>query len=345
MIFTKGNRLPFQVDVTCNHGRLDDFIPSFNFMVILNQYVFGFSEVSGFDGNLQYETITEGGNPDPVFASQYNINFDILTFKRGMLIRKGSLASKAIRTAFSQLTRIGNNLLRKGALIAAAALDPVATLENGPAYGFVQLFDRQYKNDLATFSFFSHGSTHWDVPSLDAKSGDFMVEEIHLCCSNLKRMSNSVEPSGIWNVFGQDEHTFYEGWDKLGITEEDMKKKDEKKSTKKDEFDKKVQEKEEKIKEYAGNMEDVDAQKEKNKEEFFVEPETEKDNRTPEQIAREAKQTRENRIKEFEKQKQELEKMRQKREQEEKKQSDEAKKIDDAKNKNYEKFEKDRDKK
>ena len=329
MIFSKGNRLPFQVDVTCNHGRLDDFIPSFNFMVMLNQYVFGFSEVNDLDRDFASEAIIEGGNPDPVFARQYSNNsFNMLTFKRGMLIKKGSLVSKAIRTVLSQATRIGNNILRKAALIGAAALDPVATLEDGPAYGFIQLFDRQYKNDLVTFSFFSHGATRLNVTSLDAKSGDFMVEDIQLCCSNLRIMSSSIEPSEIWNMFDQDEHTFYSNWDKIGITEEDMKKKDNEKDDNKKNFDEKLEDEEKKIEEYKQKMADVDKQKDENKKEFFVELKIEEDTKTPEEIARETKQARENRIKEFEKQKEEMKKMQDEQKKKDDQQAEELKKID-----------------
>ena len=210
MIVGKSGRLPYPVDVTCNHSKIDDLIPAFNFIVILNEFVFGFSEVSGLDRDLPYNDIQEGGNPYPVFARKRSYNFEQLNFRKGLLIKKGDWSSDSMKTALSQAAMIPGSLARKAALIAAVSADPVASLENGPAYGFLQVFDRQYKTPLTSFSFFSHGASRWDITDLNASSGDFMYETITLVCSDLKRLSNSALPSGAWNNANQNENESYD---------------------------------------------------------------------------------------------------------------------------------------
>ena len=143
MIFGKRGKLPYPLDVTCNHGKLSDLIPTFNFIVILNEFVFGFSEVNGIDKDMPYDSLEEGGNSYPVFARKQNREFESIILKKGLLIKKSGLFSGVARTALSQAAKSSNNLIRKAALISAAASDPITTLENGPAYGFLQIFDRQ----------------------------------------------------------------------------------------------------------------------------------------------------------------------------------------------------------
>ena len=213
MISGMSRRLPYPIDVTCNHGRLNDFIPSFNFIVILNNFTFGFSEVSGLDKDMSAEEIREGGNVYPVFTRKYEYNFEQITLSKGLLIREADYASDSIRTALSQAALLNNSLARKAAIIAAASSDPIATLEQGPAYGFLQVFDRKYKTALTSFSFFSYGASRWDITNLNASSNDFLYENITLVCSDLKRLSNSALPSRIWNEkISEDQrsHNYYE---------------------------------------------------------------------------------------------------------------------------------------
>ena len=223
-------RIPYSLNVTCNKGRLNDLIPSFNFLVILNEYVFGFTEVGGIDRQINYDPCKEGGNPYPVLIRSNYHDFERITLKRGMLIKKGSLVSSVLQTAFAQAARIGVNMARKAALVAAAASDPIVTLENGPAYGFIQVFDRKYQNDLATFSFFSYGAIEWRISDLSASSSDPIYEDITLVCTDLKRMSNSVSQSGFWNVIGEETKSeIYEMRNDIGTSEEDLEKIEEKK--------------------------------------------------------------------------------------------------------------------
>ena len=276
-------RIPYSLNVTCNKGRLNDLIPSFNFLVILNEYVFGFTEVGGIDRHINLNDVKEGGNPYRVFARSNDCDFERITLKRGMLIRKGSLVSSSVQTAFAQAARIGVNMVRKAALVAAAASDPIVTLENGPAYGFIQVFDRKYQNDLATFSFFSYGAEEWRISDLSASSSDPIYEDIILVCTDLKRMSNSVSQSGFWNVIGEETKSeIYEMKNDIGTSEEDLKK--------------------------------IEDKKKENREKLFEEEtEEEREQRKKEEIDEQEKKMKE-RIEEFKKQKEEIKKRRNKKE-------------------------------
>ncbi len=276
-------RIPYSLNVTCNKGRLNDLIPSFNFLVILNEYVFGFTEVGGIDRRINLNDVKEGGNPYRVFARSNDCDFERITLKRGMLIRKGSLVSSSVQTAFAQAARIGVNMVRKAALVAAAASDPIVTLENGPAYGFIQVFDRKYQNDLATFSFFSYGAEEWRISDLSASSSDPIYEDITLVCTDLKRMSNSVSQSGFWNVIGEETKSeIYEMKNDIGTSEEDLKK--------------------------------IEDKKKENREKLFEEEtKEEREQRKKEEIDEQEKKMKE-RIEEFKKQKEEIKKRRNKKE-------------------------------
>ena len=82
-----------------------------------------------------------------------------------------------------------------------AALDPIATLENGPAIGIIQVFNKTFTKDVANFKFFSYGAERWSATQLDARSGDIVIESIDLLCTDLTRMTPDLSkgPSGIWN--------------------------------------------------------------------------------------------------------------------------------------------------
>lgn len=209
-VVKNSKKLPYKLDVTCDYGNLNDLTMSFNFIVILNEFVYGFNEVSGIDKDIQYESLREGGNPYPVFARKMESDFELLNFKRGMPIRKTQAISKAIRLAFSQVPLTGSSLARRTAMLAAAAMDPIASLENGPALGYLQVFDRQFRTPISTFSFFSYGASKWDITDPNATSAEIMYESITLVCSDLKRMTSNLftTPPGFWDSFTSTEDRY-----------------------------------------------------------------------------------------------------------------------------------------
>lgn len=173
-----------------NYHSPGNLIYSPNFVLILNNYVYSFQEISGIDIEFPIESYNEGGNPIPQFAHKIKEgNFTILSLKHAMPIKsKQSSLKKMIATALFQVVATNVGYLRRNALIQAASLDPIYTLENGPANGFIQIFDRNFKNDVANFGFFSYGAQKWTLGELDATSGNIVYESIDLVCTDFRRI-------------------------------------------------------------------------------------------------------------------------------------------------------------
>ena len=200
------NRVPYSslMNSSVKNNPGDYIIPN-NFVVILNEYVYGFQEISGIDTDYPYESLAEGGNPNPVFVHKAiaSESFTILTLRRSMPIRKGRYTSKAFQTAAGAASS-AKGMYRRSALLAAASLDPITTLENGPAIGFIQIFNRNYSKNVASFKFFSYGASKWTLGELDALAGSIVYESIDLVCDGVQRMSTDIAPSGIWNAFNSE---------------------------------------------------------------------------------------------------------------------------------------------
>ena len=156
---------------------MDYLTQGFNFIVTLNQYMFGFKSVSGISIEREVEYIHEGGVNDHqlmVGAPQGSGGYK-LDFERGLMIRTASSPvsfAKAAATA-----NISNNIARKSALIALSSLSPQEALEKGPAIGLIQVYNRQNKL-TAMYSFLSLGMTSWSIDNLDAERGDILIESI-----------------------------------------------------------------------------------------------------------------------------------------------------------------------
>ena len=181
-----------------------------NFVLILNDFVYSFQEISGIDIDFPNDhNMTEGGNSRHLFARKTLMEEDTtnLILKRAMPIRRSQIKAQNISALLSLVTPSGIGFLRKQSLLAAAKLDPVYTLEHGPAEGIIQIFDRTFKNDVANFSFFSYGAHKWTLGELDATSGNIVYETIELICTNFTRVlprDIRAQDNNIWINFIND---------------------------------------------------------------------------------------------------------------------------------------------
>ncbi|MCL2311935.1 MAG: hypothetical protein FWC41_05540 [Firmicutes bacterium] len=237
-------KVPYDIKVTNNKGTLQDFIHSFNFIVILNGFTYGFEQVINVETSGHYETYQEGGNEHAVFARKTNYDqLYTMIFRRGMPIKKSETATSA---AMAAAAIIPNNLARKSALLSVASMDPFVSLEVGPAVGLLQIFDRQYKNDVATFSFFSYGASDWKMGDLDATSGNILYEDITIVHSGLKRLAQTTTPTFLETFSNFDDSYNSETLDEINL--EDKKKEA---KSKKDDRDKEEIAQDERIKRFA----------------------------------------------------------------------------------------------
>lgn len=175
-----------------------------NFILILNDFVYSFQEISGIDIDFPNDHgMTEGGNSRHLFARKTLMEEDTtnLILKRAMPIRRSQTKVQNISVLLSLVTPSGVGFLRKQSLLAAAKLDPVYTLEHGPAEGIIQIFDRTFKNDVANFRFFSYGAHKWTLGELDATSGNIVYETIELICTNFTRVLPSSVQARDQNVW------------------------------------------------------------------------------------------------------------------------------------------------
>jgi len=171
---------------------MDCLISSFNFVVTLNEFTFGFQSVSGVSVEKPFEHIAEGGvNDHEIMVGKPAYDHATLTFKRGMLVRSPTIIDKVARAAAAA---IPNAFLRKQTLIQLNSLNPQEALETGPAYGMIQVFDR-YKNLKALYSFFSLGAVSWRMDDLDASLGGRLCEEFTIAHTGLVKLPvNPIHP-------------------------------------------------------------------------------------------------------------------------------------------------------
>ena len=100
---------------------MDQLMQSFNFVVSLNEFTFGFQSVSGLAVNKSVNYISEGGvNDHQLMVGVPLSDSPTLTFKRGMLIRRPTIESRAARAAAAM---IPNNMARKSALLNVSMSD------------------------------------------------------------------------------------------------------------------------------------------------------------------------------------------------------------------------------
>ncbi len=160
-------------------------IQGFNFVVTLNNFTYGFTEVSGLDIKKRVEYLQEGGvNDHQIVVSAPSEDRFELQLKRGMMIRCNPVVNNMARVGAAS---IPNNLGRQAALMAVNSMDPQATLEQGPALGMIQVYDRNRRLS-AMYTFLSLGMISWEVDSLDANRYDILIESITLAHTGLTRV-------------------------------------------------------------------------------------------------------------------------------------------------------------
>ena len=168
-------------------------IQGFNFILTLNNFTYGFKEISGLRVENPVDYIQEGGvNDHKLMVGEPSNEAPTLECKRGLMLRCLPIITDAARMAAAL---IPNNLARKAALLAVNTQDPQATLEQGPAIGTIEVYDRQ-KRLSAMYGFLSLGMTSWECDSLSADNSDVLIESITIAHTGLIRI-----PLGAPNTF------------------------------------------------------------------------------------------------------------------------------------------------
>ncbi len=164
---------------------IDKLITKFNFLVTLNEFVFGFQSVSGLEINKRVEYISEGGvNDHQIMVSAPSTDNPTLTFRRGMLLHNSNAVARTAK--WLSTSHMKNNIARKAAMLAEASIDARTSLEVGPALGSVQVYNRDGKLS-ALYVFLSLGMVSWKAEDLDASSSDIWCEEITIAHTGLER--------------------------------------------------------------------------------------------------------------------------------------------------------------
>lgn len=168
-------------------------IQGFNFILTLNNFTYGFKEISGFRIENPTDYIQEGGvNDHKIIVGMPSEESPTLECKRGLMIRSAPIFSNASRAAAAM---IQNDLARQAALMAVNTQDPQATLEQGPALGTIDVYDIN-KRLCAAYTFMSLGMRTWECDGLSADSSGILIESITIAHTGLTRI-----PLGAPNTF------------------------------------------------------------------------------------------------------------------------------------------------
>lgn len=160
-------------------------VQGFNFILTLNNFTYGFKEIVGFQIPRRVDYISEGGvNDHELMVEIPNDDRPTLTLKRGMMIRCNPIANNLNRVLAAS---VKGNLARKAALMAVNTMDPQATLEQGPAAGMIQVYDRS-KRLCAMYTFVSIGMINWEVDDLNADDGGILIESVTIAHTGLTRV-------------------------------------------------------------------------------------------------------------------------------------------------------------
>lgn len=179
---------------------MDNLLTGFNFIVSLNEFTYGFQNVSNIQRHREVVPIPEGGvNDHQILVGRPNDNFYTLSLRRGYIIHgPDDLVNKV---AVAGIAHIPNEMARRTALIAINSSSPQAALENGPSLGFIQVYSRQ-KKLVAMFSFLSLGMTEWTLSDLDAQSSEALFENITIAHTGLTLLPATWLPSITQPIMG-----------------------------------------------------------------------------------------------------------------------------------------------
>ncbi len=179
---------------------MDNLLTGFNFIVSLNEFTYGFQNVSNIQRHREVGYHMEGGvNDHQIMVGRPNDNIYTLSLRRGYIIHAPD--DVVNKFAVAGVARIPNEVARKAALIALNASSPQAALENGPAPGFIQVYSRR-KKLVAMFSFLSLGMTEWTFSDLDAQSSEALFENITIAHTGLTLLPATWLPSATQAVMG-----------------------------------------------------------------------------------------------------------------------------------------------
>lgn len=75
----------------------EKLLPSYNFLVTIGQEVFSFSKVSNLASQVEYDTVSEGGNNDyPLLFPKQKTSPDTLTLEKGVRTRSTDKAFNSL---------------------------------------------------------------------------------------------------------------------------------------------------------------------------------------------------------------------------------------------------------
>lgn len=174
---------------------------NFRFIVTLNTFTFGFKSVSGLSVSRELRTIEEGGvNDHGILVGQPDNSSHTLSFSRGLMLRFPESVDKLTLAAALRLP--GNSGMAKLLkLMASSSISPQASLEKGPAYGTIMVYDRN-GNLRGKYSFISFGITEWRVSDLDATDNGLLIEDLTIAHTGLTREPLTVLPASMTSISG-----------------------------------------------------------------------------------------------------------------------------------------------
>lgn len=75
----------------------EKLLPNYNFLVAIGQEIFSFSRVSNLVSQIEYETVSEGGNNDyPLLFPKQKTSPDTLTLEKGVRARSSDQAFNSL---------------------------------------------------------------------------------------------------------------------------------------------------------------------------------------------------------------------------------------------------------
>jgi hypothetical protein len=168
------------------------------FIVTLNEFVYGFKDISGIEVDYPYEHVSEGGvNDHVVFVRTPAHSQAELTFTRGLILRAPAAFADAAKMIAA---KIPIKTARFAALQAINMLDPQESLESGPTFGTISTYSRT--NELiGLYTFTSFGIRSWELGGVDADTSTLLIETMRIVHSGLARKPVTYVPAALMAGF------------------------------------------------------------------------------------------------------------------------------------------------